>query len=132
MVLSPSGSTIVKKAALPSVPVKLVANGLLDVDYRILAACRDGKVYTLRNLDSASSGKMQVSGHKIELDSLVVGMVNVSKTAVVGCMNRSVHCFHIKGKKLWSMYMPGLGFCRDRACVPISHCPCVCGGPTHV
>ena len=55
---------------------------------------------------------MQVSGAKIELDSLVVGMVNVSKTAVVGCMNRSVHCFHIKGKKLWSMYMPGA--CRVR------------------
>lgn len=53
-----------------------------------------------------------MSGAKIELDSLVVGMVNVSKTAVVGCMNRSVHCFHIKGKKLWSMYMPGA--CRVR------------------
>ena len=58
--LSPSGSTILKKAMLPSPPVKVVANGLLDVDYRILAACRDGKVYTLRNLDSVAVGSMSV------------------------------------------------------------------------
>ena len=60
MILSPSGSTILKKAELPSVPVKVVATGLLDVDYRILAAGRDGKVYTLRNMDSVSVNKMSV------------------------------------------------------------------------
>lgn len=93
---------------MPAVPVKLLATGMLDVDYRIMVATRDACIYTLRNIDSVSATNMQVSGMRITLESQVVGMVSVSRQVIVGCMDQDIHCFHIKGKKLWSMHMPAL------------------------
>ena len=36
--------------ALPSVPVFLSVTGMYDVEYRIVVACRNGCIYTLRRL----------------------------------------------------------------------------------
>ena len=34
---------------LPAVPVFITVTGLLDVDYRIVVAARDGNLYTMKN-----------------------------------------------------------------------------------
>ena len=33
-------------------------------------------------------------------------LVRVDKSILVGCMTQVVHAFHLKGKKLYSIYMP--------------------------
>lgn len=48
LILSPSAAQIMTHVELPSVPVFICATGLYDVDYRIVIACRNGKVYTIK------------------------------------------------------------------------------------
>ena len=54
------------KVQLPSPPVFIVATGLYDVDYRIVIACRNGNIYTIK------SGELM--GAVIELDSQPCGI----------------------------------------------------------
>ena len=53
LVLDPPGNTILANVKLPGVPVNLGITGLHDVDYRIVVACRDGKIYTIKVSDAA-------------------------------------------------------------------------------
>ena len=47
----PSNSNFVCKIALPSsVPVMLSVSGLFDVEWRVVVACRDGKLYTIKGM----------------------------------------------------------------------------------
>jgi Bardet-Biedl syndrome 1 protein len=48
LILSPSAAKIIIQVELPSVPVFICATGLYDVDYRIVVACRNGNIYTIK------------------------------------------------------------------------------------
>jgi Bardet-Biedl syndrome 1 protein len=48
LILNPAGSAIVAKVTLASVPVFMAISGTLDVEYRIVVACRDNNVYTIK------------------------------------------------------------------------------------
>mmetsp|Transcript_16762 Transcript_16762/g.42090 ORF Transcript_16762/g.42090 Transcript_16762/m.42090 type:complete len:590 (-) Transcript_16762:163-1932(-) len=98
LVLDPAGSSVLKMVTLPSAPVYLGVSGLFDVEYRVVAACRDGNVYTVKNGD--------VTGTVIELESLACGLLRIHKSIIIGCMTNVIHSYHIKGKKNWSVYLP--------------------------
>ena len=49
--------------------------GLLDVDYRIVVACRNGHIHTIKN--------GELSGLVIELESQPCGLVRTAKNIVV-------------------------------------------------
>lgn len=83
----------------PHVPVFLNAAGLFDVEYRIIAACRDGCLYTFKRGFKAP----KVS---IPLGSQIVGIEKSGKNVIVACMDRFVNCFTTKGKKIWKLEMP--------------------------
>ena len=72
-------------------------NGLYDVDYRIFIATRDSKIYTIRNGELAAN--------IIELQSPIVNLVRLENKLIVGCMDRFVYCYHIRGKQLFTMQM---------------------------
>ena len=95
LVLDPAGSKVRVAVQLRGVPVLLAVTGLFDVDYRIVAACRDGCVYTIKN------GK--VGATPIELAAQPCALVRQEKQILVGCMDGTLHCYHIKGKKEWSL-----------------------------
>lgn len=84
----------------PHVPVFLNANGLFDVEYRIIAACRDGTLYTFKRGFKAP----KIS---IPLGSQIVGIEKSGKNVIIGCMDRSIYCYTTKGKKIWKLEMPG-------------------------
>ena len=42
LILDPTGTSIQTTVKLPAVPVFLAINGLLDVDYRVVVAARNG------------------------------------------------------------------------------------------
>ena len=46
-----SGSQVMATVKLPSVPVLLLASGLLDVEWRVAVICRDGRLYSIKNGD---------------------------------------------------------------------------------
>ncbi|XP_065826341.1 Bardet-Biedl syndrome 1 protein homolog isoform X2 [Oscarella lobularis] len=98
-VLDPQAFTILAKMSVPSVPVFLRISGLFEVEFRIIVSCRDGNIYTLRK-----GGKSPKSC--IELTSQPVGLEKLEKSIAVGCMDRTLNCYTLKGKRLWSVTMP--------------------------
>jgi Bardet-Biedl syndrome 1 protein len=84
----------------PHVPVFLNAGGLFDVEFRIIAACRDGCIYTFKR------GFKQPKA-TIPLSSQIVGVEKSGKNMIVGCMDRNLYCYSTKGKRLWKLEMPG-------------------------
>ena len=71
--------------------------GLYDVEYRIVVACRDGNVYTIKN--------GEVTGNVIQLEAQPSGLLRTGKSIIVGCAN-VFHSYHIKGKKNFSVHLP--------------------------
>jgi len=49
LVLDPSGMKVLQEYKLASVPTQILAEGLLDTEYKITILCRDGKVYEVKN-----------------------------------------------------------------------------------
>jgi len=97
-ILDSSALNIATKVELDAVPTFISVLGLYDVEYRITVACRDGNIYTIKN--------GQVLSSVIELETQPVGLVRYDKNIYVGCMDNVVHCFHFKGKKNHSLYLP--------------------------
>lgn len=98
-VLDSAAFTVLKTMTLPSVPVFINISGMYDVEYRIIATCRDGKIYTFKRVNTTPK-------HCIELSSQPVGLVRINKTIVVGCMDETLQCVSDKGKRLWSIKLP--------------------------
>ena len=69
-VLNAGGSAVKTTTRLTSVPVFVASTGLLDVDYRIVVACRDGRVYTIKN--------DELSTVVIELETQPCGLVRTA------------------------------------------------------
>eukprot|EP00935_MAST-01C_sp_MAST-1C-sp1_P000776 g776.t1 len=98
LILKPSGTQILSRCSVGGVPVHMAVTGLYDVDYRVVVACRNGSVYTIKNGEVAAS--------VIELETQPCGLVRLDKSIIVPCMDSVVHSFHIKGKKNYSIYLP--------------------------
>jgi Bardet-Biedl syndrome 1 protein len=105
LVLDAAGSSILVSATLVSVPVFLGVTGLYSVDYRVVCACRDGNVYTIKN--------GEVTGNVIELEAMPCALCRIDKSVLVGCMSNTVHAFHIKGKRQYSLYVPAPIACME-------------------
>ncbi|KAA0185520.1 hypothetical protein HAZT_HAZT001541, partial [Hyalella azteca] len=88
-ILDPEAFTILNSVSLPSVAVFLSVFGLYDVEYRIIVACRNGHVYTLKR-------GVKVGRPTIELNSQAVGLVRRDKNIFVATMDRNLHCFSNK------------------------------------
>jgi Bardet-Biedl syndrome 1 protein len=125
-ILKPSGYSVSCQCELPSVPVMMAVTGSFDVNYRIVIACRDAKIYTIKvpsvrivstierhtrcvlpwqgsyNNCECNAGTSMV----IELESQPCGLVRAGKGIMVGCMGNQLHSYHIKGKKNFTVYLP--------------------------
>jgi Bardet-Biedl syndrome 1 protein len=98
LILDSNGASISRKVQLPSTPFLLCATGLLDVEYRILVACRNSSIYTIKN--------GELLGTIIDVESYPCAMVRVDKSVVVATMANTIHSYHVKGKKQFSIFMP--------------------------
>lgn len=97
-ILDHTGSAILKKVELPAVPSILSVSGLYSAEYRVLVVCRDAKVYMVKN------GELMTS--VIELETQACGLVRVDKHIFVGTIDQKIHCYHLKGRKMYSIYLP--------------------------
>ena len=98
LILDQEGRTILKRWQLPAAPVHMSVTGVKDIEFRIICACRDGNVYTIKN--------GEVTGNVIELEAMPCALCRIDKSVLVGCMSNTVHAFHIKGKRQYSLYVP--------------------------
>ncbi|XP_064623947.1 Bardet-Biedl syndrome 1 protein homolog isoform X2 [Lineus longissimus] len=98
-VLDPEAFTVLATMEMPSVPVFMSVSGLYDVEFRIIVACRNGGIYTLKR--GSKVGRIC-----IELNSQAVGLVKAGKNIVIGCMDETLQCYSLKGKKLWTVQLP--------------------------
>ncbi|XP_077996781.1 BBSome complex member BBS1-like [Glandiceps talaboti] len=98
-ILDPEAFTVLAKMSLPSVPVFMSVSGLYDVEFRIVVSCRDGHIYALKR-------GSKVAKPCVELGSQPVGLQRVGKNIIVGCMDQTLQCYTLKGKKLWTVYLP--------------------------
>jgi len=99
-VLDPEAFTVLTTMDLPSVPVFLNVSGLFDVDYRVVVACRNGCIYMLKR----DTKNVKAT---IELNSQPVGLERIGKNIIVGCMDETLQCYSTKGKKMWTVKLPG-------------------------
>jgi len=104
LILDPPGSTVICQAKLPSVPTILAITGLYDVEWRIVCACRDGKIYTIKN--GESRGQTVVTGTVIELETQPNSLARIDKNIFITTMDAQLLCFHVKGKKVFSLSLP--------------------------
>lgn len=97
-VLNTLGTDVVLKLQLPAVPVCMAAIGAFEKDYRIVVACRNGNVYTVK--------KNKIIGNVIECETQPLSLCIVEKNIIVACMDNVVHSYHFKGKKNYTLYLP--------------------------
>ncbi|KAK8384168.1 hypothetical protein O3P69_009121 [Scylla paramamosain] len=105
-ILDPEAFTILNSMSLPSVPVFLSVTGLYDVEYRIIVACRNGQIYTLKR-------GTKIGRPTAELTSQPVGLIRRDKTVIVATMDHHLHSFNNKGKRLWCIKLPGAVLCLE-------------------
>jgi Bardet-Biedl syndrome 1 protein len=97
-ILDSEAFTILATMTCPHIPVFLNASGIFDVEYRIIAACRNGTVYTFKRGN-------QTPKTAIPLTSQIVGIEKSGKNIIIGCMDNNLNCYTTKGKKLWKLEM---------------------------
>ena len=92
LILDPSATQIVCSVDLPSVPAFLAVTGEFDVEWRIVVACRDGKLYTITN--GEVRGKAVVRKPVIEVGGWVGGWVRCAVWLIMRFVHSSArHSF---------------------------------------
>ncbi|CAM1320405.1 BBS1 (predicted) [Pycnogonum litorale] len=91
--------TVIETLSIPSIPVFLSASGQYEVDYKIIIAARDSNIYIIRR---GSKGVKVCASSQ----SPIVGLLKVSHSLVIGCMNDTISSFTSKGKEIWSVHLP--------------------------
>ena len=97
-ILEASGMSVKKQIDLKSVPCFLECTGQFDIDYRIYVACRDGRVYVIRN--------GELTDQCFTIETKPVGLILFEKQIVIAGMNNSLHSFYLKGKRNFNLIMP--------------------------
>ena len=114
LILDPPGSTVICQVTLPSVPTMFAITGLYDVEWRIVVACRDGKIYTIKS--GESRGQAVVTGIVIELETQPNALARIDKSIHITTMDSQLLSYHVKGRKLYSLLLPapatGLGVAK--------------------
>ena len=95
----PSGSSFLCKVALPqgAIPVLLLVSGLFDVEWRVLVACRDGRIYTVKG--GSVRGTAVMTGNSIDCGCQIVSMTRQDKFIWVATMDKQLVCYSLKGKR---------------------------------
>ncbi|KPA86510.1 putative Bardet-Biedl syndrome 1 protein-like (BBS1-like protein 1) [Leptomonas pyrrhocoris] len=97
-VLSERALQVRLKVVLPSPPVFLIVAGCLEVNYRIIAACRDGRVYSTKQ-DHLHSAVIQP-------DAQPCAIARFDNLIAVATTANTLTYYNLKGKKQQSLFLP--------------------------
>ncbi|XP_050531535.1 Bardet-Biedl syndrome 1 protein isoform X2 [Daktulosphaira vitifoliae] len=79
--------------------VYLAANGIYDVDYKILVATRTGRVYIF--------SKSSTSGYKVEMTHAIVAIILRIDKFICCTLDGVLQCYSLKCISLWNIKLPG-------------------------
>ncbi|EKF31792.1 Bardet-Biedl syndrome 1 protein, putative [Trypanosoma cruzi marinkellei] len=97
-VLKSSSTDVYLRIRVPSVPESIVTAGALRTEYRIILACRDGRVYSVKN------GKL--SNSTIYPDGQIVQIARYDNLLAVATTQNTLSYFTLKGKRQSSVFLP--------------------------
>lgn len=97
-IIDQSGSKIILKIKIPSVPHLIATSGCYDIEYQIYLATRDNIIYTIRNSELTSL--------QIEIAAKIFGIVKTPKGLIVGCADATVHSYNQIGQKNFAFGLP--------------------------
>lgn len=101
--LDPPGS-VTTVVQLPSASTHISVSGKFEVEYRVVVACRNGKVYTIKNGESRHSAV--VTGTIIDVESQILAIARHPKCIHLSTMDKHIHCMYAKGRKMYSIVLP--------------------------
>ena len=101
--LDPTQSQYLCQVELPSAPVSMVIQGVYDIDWRVSVICRDGMLYHIKNGDKRNTAVL--SGSINDIGSMPVCIARQDKNIWIACMDKSLSCFNLRGKKLHSILL---------------------------
>ena len=104
--LDPEAFTILDSMVVPAPLAHLAVTGLYDVDYRIVVACRNGTICTLKR--GWTEAKVLTM-----LETQAVGLIRREKFILVSTMDDCLQCFSSKGKRIWSQKLPASVKCLE-------------------
>lgn len=104
LVLDPAATAVLARVALPATPALLRCSGSFDVDWRIVIACRDARVYTVG--PGERRGTAVLRRPYLELEAPVCGLVTVDRHIYVSTADAHVHCYLAKGRRVCALRMP--------------------------
>lgn len=104
IILDPSATTKLCTVTLPAVPTQMRVSGCFDVDWRIIVACRDARLYTVSI--GEHRGTAVIRRPHIELETSICGLVRVEKSIYVATADSQLHSYLQKGRKTFSLRMP--------------------------
>ncbi|ESL09887.1 hypothetical protein TRSC58_02388 [Trypanosoma rangeli SC58] len=97
-ILKSSATEVHLRIKLPSVPDSIVTAGALRVEYRIILACRDGCVYSIKN------GKL--SNSIILPDGQIVQIARYDNLVAVATTQNTLSYFTLKGRRQSCVFLP--------------------------
>lgn len=98
LILNGEANAIKVRVKLPSVPSSFACSGSVDVGYRILVACRDAALYSIKG------GELMA---RMALEALPMDVCFVdARTHVVALINSTLHAFNAKNRKTFSLPLP--------------------------
>ncbi|KAG8340788.1 putative Ciliary BBSome complex subunit 1 [Trypanosoma vivax] len=97
-ILKGSGTEVYLRIKLASVPVCILTAGTLRVDYRIIVACRDGCIYSVKN------GKL--SSSVIYSDGPIVQIARYDNLVVAATTQNTLSFYKLRGKRELCIFLP--------------------------
>mgnify|MGYP000929993114 CR=1 FL=1 len=94
-----SGSKIIQKFIMPSIPFKIISYGCLDIEYYLYVASRNNEIYIIKNNDLIDL--------KISISNRIFDMIRTKKSLIVACVDGSIHGYNpINFTKNFSINLP--------------------------
>lgn len=105
IIVDQSGSKIILKTKIPSIPHLIATSGCYDIEYHIYIATRDNIIFFIRNGELTSL--------QIEIPNKIFGLIKTNKSVIVGCANATVHSYNQIGQKNFTFGLPANLTCME-------------------
>lgn len=102
--MSRSDSAIITSVKLNSAPALLSVSGLFDIEWRVVVACRDGRIYNIKN--GEIRGSAVLTGSMIDSYSLATAIARQDKHVCVATMDKQLSLYSVRGKRVTGMVLP--------------------------
>ena len=101
-----SGSKIIQKYKIPSIPFKIVTFGCIDIEFFLYVVGRNNLIYIIKN--------SELMDLKISISNRISDVIRTKKSLIVSCTDGSIHSYNpSNGLKNFSIILPAKISCIE-------------------